>query len=62
MSVLNTPTVKDVVDYLTTLPPDCKFEMRDADTYWVVRIVHCDYEPELNTVTLFGEYGEMSHD
>lgn len=58
--VLNCPTVREVIEKLSTFPPNAKFVMEDADTGWVINVIHID-ECD-NEVQFSGIYEEMHSD
>ena len=56
--VLNQPTVKQIIELLSTYPPDTKFRLEDADAYSKIDIVHVgEIDDE---VYFYGQYGEMN--
>lgn len=58
--VLDNPTVKQLIDLLSTYPHDSKILISDPDTGWDIPIIHIDKVD--NKVYLTGEYYEMTHD
>uniref|UniRef100_A0A6H2A1X3 Uncharacterized protein n=1 Tax=viral metagenome TaxID=1070528 RepID=A0A6H2A1X3_9ZZZZ len=58
--VLNCPRVKDLVDRLLSLNQDKEIVIEDADTAWIIDVIHIDNSGK--KVVLYGTYGEMTHE
>lgn len=60
------PTIGQFIDFLKQFPIDAPLRMIDADTDWVIDIIHAqNYRKEygeiidIGTIYLSGDYGEM---
>ena len=57
-TVLNGPTVQQMIDHLSQYPMDAPLRIEDADTYWTIHKIHISQGG--GVVWLKGEYTEMN--